>query len=543
MNLPSSPENLQRFGFPYNQLVRSTNDVAIAPDAARGPQLGCEPAEKRSLGYDSAGTRVAVTVRLEVTMRTKRERMPVATLCLTILCSATLTLGQTAPVEQRAEAMFDVLRSGDTDSLRAFLDEALHPAFLEMGPLEMHVEQFEQIRDELGAFEVDDIRISDPYRGEFILRSGSGEALALTLETEPIAPYRLAGIGLDPHEPDHDVPEFSDLEGVDRFLSGLTEEGAFSGVLLTVRDGENPRVRAYGMANKEKGLENTAETRFNIGSITKSLTGVAVLQLVERGKIDLEAPMSRYLKGFAPEIADRVRVIDLLRMESGFGDYYSESFEKRREELLTVSDYLELFRSFSLEFEPGSQERYSNVGYVVLGGIVESVSGKSYDAYVRKRIFAPAGMTGSSFRDLSKEVPRAAIGYTNDGPSGRGGYTDTNVSILDIRGNPSGGSYSPAIDLLRFERALHAGKLLSETNTTFLLNFYTEQDERPTIRGVAGGAPGVSSVSLRDSAAGVTVIVLSNYDEPLAEQVGKAVFTMMRDSEELELQVTPEPIR
>jgi CubicO group peptidase (beta-lactamase class C family) len=285
------------------------------------------------------------------------------------------------------------------------------------------------------------------------------------------------------------------------------------------------------MADKRKGIPNTAETRFDVGSITKSFTGVAVLQLVEQGKIDLEAPMSRYLRGFPREIADRVRVIDLLRMRSGYGDYYTAAFEERREEFRSISDYLELFRSFSLEFEPGTKQRYSNTGYVILGGIIESVSGMSYHDYVREHVFERAGMSGSTFRDVASEDPLSAIGYTNDGPSGQGGYVQTNRSIVDVRGNPSGGSFSPAADLVRFHRALRANRLLNETNTTLLLNFYEEKPERPTSRGVAGGAPGVSAVYLEDVEAGLTVVVLSNYDEPLGELIGEQIFRTLRRDE------------
>lgn len=435
------------------------------------------------------------------------------------------------PVERRAEEMFDILRSSDAGALRTFIEEALHPSFFEMGPVDVHVEQFGRIREALGDFDVDDIRVSGPHRGDFVLRSESGAAFVLHLETEPIEPFRLAGVGLRPHDPDRDIPAYSSLEEADAHLRRLADKNEFSGVVLVAREGEPDWVRAYGMANKEKGIPNKPETRFDVGSITKSLTGVAVMQLVERGKIDLEAPMSRYLDGFPPEIADRVRVIDLLRMESGYGDYYTRAFLDRREDFVTIPDYLELFKTFSLEFEPGTKQRYSNVGYVILGGIVERVSGMTYHDYVREQIFEPAGMSGSSFRGLLSDDPLAAVGYTNDGPSGERGYVETNRSILDLRGNPSGGSFSPAADLLRFNRHLRANRLLNEANTTFLLNFYEEKPDRPATRGVAGGAPGVSAVSLEDTDAGVTVIVLSNYDEPLAEDVGKQIFRMLRDGE------------
>jgi CubicO group peptidase (beta-lactamase class C family) len=238
--------------------------------------------------------------------------------------------------------------------------------------------------------------------------------------------------------------------------------------------------------------------------------------------------MGRYLKGFPEEIAGKVSVRQLLRMESGYGDYFTPEFDRRRKSLKSVSDYLDWFRTFRLEFEPGTQKRYSNVGYVLLGGIVESASGLTYEDYVRKHVFAPAGMKSSTFRDLSVEDPKSAIGYTNHGVTGERDYVETNHAVMEVRGTPAGGSFCTADDLLRFHRALRANRLLGEKGTTFLLRGYEDGPDRPAVRGIAGGAPGVSAVSLEDAGEGLTVIVLSNLDEPLAENVGEQLFRTLR---------------
>ena len=215
-------------------------------------------------------------------------------------------------------------------------------------------------------------------------------------------------------------------------------------------------------------------------------------------------------------------------MRSGFGDYYVRAFNDRIDEFKTISDYLELFRTFELEFEPDTDERYSNVGYVILGGIVEAVTGTTYHDYVSKHIFEPAGMTGSSFRGRDEDDPLAAIGYTNHGPSGRKGFVETNRALLDVRGNPAGGSFSPAVDLLRFNRALRNDDLLSREGTTLVLTRFRSEDQRPSVTGTAGGAPGISAVNLEDAKAGVCVIVLSNHDEPMAELIGEQIFGLLR---------------
>lgn len=427
---------------------------------------------------------------------------------------------------RRLGQLLEVLSRDDEALGRDLVRNGMIPAFLEMAPVEGHLEQFEMMRGQLGAFEVDDIRLEGPYRADLVLLAETGNRFALHVELEEIEPHRLAGIGFRAYDPDLEIPEFADLEEVDHFLSGLAGAGKFSGVVLVERRGEPRFARAYGMANKEKKIPNTLDTRFNVGSITKSFTAVATMQLVEEGKIGLDDPMGKYLTGFPPEIASRVTVRHLLSMTSGYGDYFdAEKFREQRSRIRTIDDYLDIFRGFSLDFEPGTDRQYSNTGYTLLGGIIEAASGMSYFDYVQTHVFEAAGMTGSSFPQYSVDDDRVAMGYTND--LGSDDYGDTNLEFCAVRGNPSGGSFSTAEDLVRFNRALRADELLNEADTTLLLNFFEKGKPRPARRGTAGGAPGVSAVNLEDAAKGITVIVLSNYDEPLGEKVGQAISNML----------------
>lgn len=434
-------------------------------------------------------------------------------------------------VGRRLGQLLDVLGRDDEALTREFVETVLTPDFLEMGPMEMHLEQFASMRETLGTFTIDDIRIQG-LRADLVLASENGSRTDLHVELQDIEPHRIAGLGMRPHDPDLEIPEFTDLDQVNAYLSRLGDSNKFAGVILVDRKDAPEFLHAYGMANKARGVENTPDTRFNVGSITKSFTALAVMQLVEAGKIGLDDPMSKYLPQFPPEIADRVTVRHLLRMESGYGDYFgSPVFQARRPVMRTIDDFLDVFKGFSLDFEPGTDQEYSNTGYTILGGIIEKASGASYFDYVEKNIFQPAGMVGSGFPEYraANDDDTIAMGYTNDGPRGLRGYRETNLELFTVRGNPSGGSYSTARDLVRYNRALRGNKLLSADNTTLLLNFFQEGRERPTRRGIAGGAPGVSAVLLEDTKAGCTVIVLSNYDEPLGENIGQAVFKMVRE--------------
>ena len=434
------------------------------------------------------------------------------------------------PFGRRVGQLLEAISRDDEAFTRDFVENGLHPSFLEMGPVDMHMEQFGMMRAQLGDFGVEDIDLEGPYRGELILRASSGDRVLLSVELEEIEPHRLAGVGLEPYDPELEIPEFAGLEEVDGYLSELAGANKFSGVVLVDRKDAEPVVRAYGMANKKRRIENTPDTRFNVGSITKSFTAVAIMQLVEEGKIDLDDLLGKYLLEFPSEIGNKVTVRHLLGMESGFGDYFGyPKFRKRRSKIRTIDDLLDILKDFELEFEPGTDRRYSNAGYVILGGIIERASGMTYFDYVEKNIFKVVDMSGSSFPEYADDGDRIAMGYTNDGDSGTSDYTENYLSFFTPLGNPSGGSFSTGEDLLRFNKFLLWDRLLNEEHTILLLNFFEDREERPSRYGVAGGAPGVSAVSISDRDLGISVIVLSNYDEPLGEKIGQAIFKMMNN--------------
>ena len=328
--------------------------------------------------------------------------------------------------------------------------------------------------------------------------------------------FGLNGLAWAQDATDAPVFPFTNLAELIRYLDGQAAANRFSGVVWVAQNGQPKLTIAYGMANKAKAIPNTVNTRFDLGSITKVMTKVAVLQLVERGKIKLDDPLSKYLPQFPREIADKVTIRHLLDHRSGYGDLITREFRQRRNEIRTVAAHLELLKTHKLQFEPGAQEQYSPAGYVILGGVIEAASQQSFDAYLQQHIFKPAGMKDSGFPDFDKLDQRTATGYTNE----RGGadFSQTNLGFHTIRGTPAGRNVSTAADLLKFDRALRGGKLLGAEFTRQLA---------PSRRAYAGGMAGVSAVLLADDSIGLTVVVLSNYDEPFGEQLGQAIFKML----------------
>ena len=154
--------------------------------------------------------------------------------------------------------------------------------------------------------------------------------------------------------------------------------------------------RAYGHADREHNIANTLETRFRIGSMNKMFTAVATLQLVEAGKINLDAPLGTYLPDYPnKDVATQVTIAELLDHTGGTGDIFGPQFDAHRLEVQSLQDYEKLYGSRGLAFTPGSKWDYSNYGFILLGLVIEKISGKSYYDYVREHVYAPAGMTST----------------------------------------------------------------------------------------------------------------------------------------------------
>jgi CubicO group peptidase (beta-lactamase class C family) len=239
----------------------------------------------------------------------------------------------------------------------------------------------------------------------------------------------------------------------------------FSGAVLLARNGKPIFAKAYGFANREAKTPNTLDTRFRIGSMNKMFTAVATLQLVEAGKLRLNDPLGRYLPDYPnKELASKVTIHDLLTHTGGTGDIFGPQFDAHREELRTLQDYTNLYGSRGLEFQPGSKWKYSNYGFILLGVVIEKVSGQSYYDYVREHIYKPAGMSSTDSEPEDQAVPARSTGYTKM----YGDQWEPNTETLPYRGTSAGGGYSTVGDLLKFADALWSNELLSASYTEML---------------------------------------------------------------------------
>jgi len=362
---------------------------------------------------------------------------------------------------------------------------------------------------------------------------------------------------------------------LDSLLDRRAAADAFSGVVLVASRGQPVYQRAVGVADREAGTPVTPDTRLELASMTKLFTRIAIYQLEQAGKLALTDTVGRFLPDYPnPVVRARVTVDQLLRHRSGIGSFWNERYMARPDAVRTVADYLDLFQSDSLLFPPGSSEAYSNGGYVLLGAIIERVSGKEYHQYLADHVFRPAGMTRTVPYDRRNLASEAAIGYTRQplegpmpgdrrlagpggprpgaepsagpsagaprlrimGPDGRMLSQEeaqaaraaraastapgrSNAAIQPGRSGPAGGHYSTAGDLLKLAQALATHRLLDSARTAAVYGarYAAGDDFRAN-----GGGPGVNAeFSIFPS--GDVMVVLSNYDPPAATEVARFI--------------------
>lgn len=322
------------------------------------------------------------------------------------------------------------------------------------------------------------------------------------------------------------------VAGVEALLREEAAADRFSGAVLVTKQGQVVFSHAVGLADRQSGIPNTLQTRFRVGSMNKMFTAVAILQLVEAGNIELTAPVGDYLADYPNrDVANRVTIHHLLTHTGGTGDIFGPTFDVHRTELRTHNDYLELYGERDLAFDPGSSWAYSNYGFVLLGAVIEEVTGQTYYDYVHEHIYEPAGMTATGSLPEDEEVPGRSIGYT-----GRPGASDRvpNTDTLPYRGTSSGGGYSTVEDLNRFAEALLSHQLLGPNSTDLLFNAkvesgpgngyaygfedYRDGDGNGPV-GHGGSAPGMNGDLRIYPKSGYVVVVLANIDPPAAGRI------------------------
>ena len=322
-----------------------------------------------------------------------------------------------------------------------------------------------------------------------------------------------------------------DVARMEEVIQARVKDASFMGSVLVARDAEIVLNKGYGFANVEWQTANSPTTRFRLGSLTKQFTSASILLLEERGKLKIEDHVKQYVPD-APATSDAITIYNLLTHTSGLPNYTAlPDFATTMGTKVTPQQIVAKFRDRPLDFEPGTKMLYSNSGYIVLGLIIEKVSGESYASFLQKNLFDPIGMNDSGYESSTAISPRRASGYTR-GPDG-----PLNAAFLDMSiPYAAGALYSTTEDLLRWERALFGGKVLKAASlekmtkpfkNDYALGVSVRQHDDHRVIEHNGGINGFNTFLAYYPDSHVTIAVLGNVNGQAPEAIGAELGTLV----------------
>jgi CubicO group peptidase (beta-lactamase class C family) len=434
-----------------------------------------------------------------------------------------------SPGEKVFRAWLEAVNSGKLETVRQFVAEQFDPPPTGELPVDRIAgRQFSQAQ-KAGGLSL--LKISDAGDGKIVgvleeKGTGLGQTVTMFVKTTP--PHKIRGMGFSGGEMPVELLPRGPLSDdqlrakIDALITKLEKIDQFSGVILVARNGTPVYQRASGLASRAWNAPNRVDTKFNVASIGKMFTAVAVAQLVERGKLSYEDKLEKVLPRYGnKEIAQTVTVAHLLSHTAGIKEknLADDSFRKG---FRTLKEYLADTTGDTAKFAPGTRLSYSNHGYLLLGAIIEQASGQDYYAYMREHVFAPAGMTNTDNFDLDTEPANLAVGYMDAAK----GQRVSNQFKLPVRGLPSGLGYSTAEDLAKFHHALLSHKLINaeslktvwtgrmdyHENSKYAYGFAVKEYNGARIVGHGGGWLGITNKMDMYPDLGLTVVILNNID-------------------------------
>lgn len=458
-------------------------------------------------------------------------------LALFLACCLPFSALAQAASEADADTPSNVL-AAETDSARQVLDawlaafnaneRASLDAFRKRYQPSMDVDGMLDFYQRTGGFRLIRYEPAEPGSAQALLRERDSDTIARVQVT--MAADAPLALDIDMIEPPADlrIPRLDQTAAIDALTAkadATAAQDGFSGVLLVARGDEVLLHRAWGLADRKAKRPITQDTKLRLGSMNKMFTAIATLQLVQAGKLSLQGSVGQYLPDYPNAQIAKVTIHQLLTHSGGTGDIFGPQFDAQRLSLKTHADYVRLYGTRDPDHPPGESHRYSNYGFLLLGAIIERVSGQSYYDYVDEHLFAPAGMTDSGSLPEDVPVPGRANAYTRENRDAP--WTDA-ADTLPYRGTAAGGGYSTAGDLLKFARALQNGMLLSPAllaeatrrqSPWYGYGFVVAEQEGVAFYGHGGGAQGMNGELRIFPSLGVVVIGLGNVDPPAVSRL------------------------
>jgi CubicO group peptidase (beta-lactamase class C family) len=447
---------------------------------------------------------------------------------------------------ERIQSIINTANSNDPEQIRRFMNEECTGKFRDFAPMERHISVWRGVYMQTGGIDFHSIRTYVPERKEqtvVILKDRNlGGWHGLVIKFEDDKNYLVAGLQFTPARTPSNVEEgpLSEdqlLTEIEDIMERLIARDAFSGAVLVARGDKVLFKRASGEASKRFHVPNKIDTKFNLGSMNKMFTATAIVQLEEKGLLSFEDLISNYVdESWLPnKITSKIKVHHLLTHTSGLGSYFNDDFVKGSRTLYrNIDDFKPLIKDDQPDFEPGERWRYSNSGMLLLGVVIESVTGQDYFDYIREHIYGPAGMTNSDCYEMDYPVENLAIGYSPK-PESEWGWQN-NYFKHSIKGGPAGGGFSTVGDLHRFALAILGGKLVSKKSLDIMwepqgsdyygYGFGIEDGDGGKIVGHDGGFAGINGNLDIFVDKGYIVAVLANVDNgasPLAGRINALV--------------------
>ncbi len=463
----------------------------------------------------------------------KKMLLSTAVLLTVVLPAVAVDLPQTVAGRLMSSWLTTLVHPADDDRVRAFVTTQLSDRIQSMGSIEDRMSMLRRTAEDLAGVEPLVVEVDRELEIVVVCRTRSDEYVRLSLRAEADPPHRIDGLRVEETDSPENAPVVAAdddalVEATRAYVDSIAGEGRFSGTALIAHDGHVIFEGAWGLAHRRCGVPNDVDTRFNLGSMNKMFTAVAVAQLVEAGRIGWDDVVGTHLPDYPnPQVRDSVTVRHLLTHTSGMGTHFTEEFLLASKlEYREPADYLPLFVDEPLAFSPGTRFSYSNAGFFVLGMIIEAVSAETYFDYIREHVYRPAGMLATDSYESDGTDPNLAVGYYEDE-----GHLRENTLLHSVKGTPAGGGYSTVGDLARFANALVGGRLVSSETLDLMTAWTSDRGARAgiargygygfTLRrtadgllsfGHAGGFPGINGVLDIYPDAGYTVATLANMD-------------------------------
>jgi D-alanyl-D-alanine carboxypeptidase len=429
--------------------------------------------------------------------------------------------GPPPAVRAIVDGFLHAVNNGTADDWEKYAQDHFAAELLQKRSAEERRQIFDRLRTAFGTITPGAVNREGPNAPLELTVKGTRASGVVTLGLDNASPPRVVSLGVDVGGPAgagdpnrvqpprvHSKMAADELtRTLDEYFAGLAAADIFSGVALVARDGVPVFHQAYGFADRARKIPNTTHTRFNVGSINKAFTQIAIAQLLREGKLSQRDTLGKFFPDYPQEVSRAATIEQLLNHTGGVADFFGPQFSSAaKDRFRSNADYFRFVSALPPAFAPGTREQYCNGCYIALGAIVEQVSGTPYEQYVADHVFKRAEMTSTGYPQADALEPDIALGYTRRGGDGT---LRSNIYMRGAAGSAAGGGYSTAMDLLLYVRAVRAGR------------FPGAEAEM----GIAGGAPGTNAVV--EAAGAWTVVVVTNLDPPTAEQIGSGLIRQL----------------